>query len=198
MGPSCWCRFRIDCCTSVKLSTSTPSWWSSILYALNFYMPLTEVYMVRPLLALYFVVNLKPPIIKLSSSLSALNQSPIFPVCSATSWGKMILIVKPIIRSTCSIISSILSLLSSWKIQKQYVWPTAFTTSAMPLIVTPVKNCNYPEWNQFHLVLHNMKHHNWHKYRKSRCQTLFFSNVFLRRDSSINMIRGMDWFLNAV
>ena len=110
--PSCLCHFRRCCYTSVKLFVFPPSWWSFILYDLNLDMPLTELYMGRPLLALYFVVNSNPPKIKWFSSFSAYSPSPICPVCFATVCGQMSKIGKPGIWRTRSIISSILSLLS--------------------------------------------------------------------------------------
>ena len=58
MWPSCLCYFRIDHCASFKLSVFLPYLWNSMFNALNLVMPLTELYMGRPLLVLYLVVNL--------------------------------------------------------------------------------------------------------------------------------------------
>ena len=103
--PSHRLHFRRDCCASVKLSVFLPSWWIFILYALNLDMPLIELYMGRPLLALHFVANLNPPKNKWASSFSACNISPICPVCYATCWMQIIKMYKPGIWRTCSMIS---------------------------------------------------------------------------------------------
>ena len=58
--------------------------------------------------------------------------------------------------------------------------------------------CKCLEWNQFHQVLHKMRHQNRHKYRMIQCQPLFFSYVTLDQDSSIYFIIGFDWFLEVV
>ena len=198
MWPSRICHFRIYSCSSVKLSVFPPSWWSSTLYALNLEMPLTELYMGRPLWALYFVVNLNPPKTKWASSFSVFKPSPMCPVCFPTCCGQMIRICKPVILKTPLIITSIFSFLSIWKIQPTDPQPATLSPSEIPFIVTSVNFYKYLVWNKFHQVLHKIRHWNRHKSRKSRCQPLFSSYVFLEQDSSVNLIRGINWFLDVV
>ena len=47
MSPGHLCCFRRDHCDSVKLSVFLPSWWNSMLYALNLEMPLIKLQMGR-------------------------------------------------------------------------------------------------------------------------------------------------------
>ena len=139
MWPSRLCHFRRDRCASVKLSVFTPSWWGSMLYALNLEMTLTELYMGRPLWALYFVVNLNPPKNKWASSFSVCKTSPMCPVCFLTCCRKIIRVGKPGICRTRSIIISIFYFLLSWKIQLTDPQPATLSPFAMPFIVMLVK-----------------------------------------------------------
>ena len=51
--------------------------------------------------------------------------------------------------------------------------------------------------SNFHLVLHMMKHQNRQKSWKSWCQKVFFFNVYLKQDSSIDLFVNVNYSLDG-